>query len=260
MTSQVMTHQFLTAPSAEAQFLEELKQGDENAWSQLVTGEYGTRLHAYLRHQLPTAEDAEDLFNDVWLAVVRGIQKFDSNYPLIHWIFVIAHYKVAEYYQSLYATLSHFGIQRGESAYSLEWQAQFDMLPLQARQAVVFRYHLGLTIKEIAQRLGQSYEATEQLLQQARTELANAPQAYWAVRQQPVTDASLSVLHQVQVQWQKCIVLGMDAEAAIFAEHTKLLEQMLEMPPMLPAYAQESVPPLTWRVLETQREKLLEKS
>ena len=63
---------------------------------------------------------------------------------------------------------------QGPSSDSLEFGEAFASLSPQYREALLLRYHVGLTVSEVADVLGRSYKATESLLSRGRRELQDA--------------------------------------------------------------------------------------
>jgi RNA polymerase sigma factor (sigma-70 family) len=49
-----------------------------------------------------------------------------------------------------------------------------DALPEQLRQALLLRYHVGLSVSEVAEVMDRSYKGAESLLSRARTQLREA--------------------------------------------------------------------------------------
>jgi RNA polymerase sigma-70 factor (ECF subfamily) len=69
--------------------------GDEDAFTALVA-RYGPRLRYYLRKMLPGPPDAvEDLLQDVWLDVVRGVSRLADAGAFRAWVYRIARDRVA---------------------------------------------------------------------------------------------------------------------------------------------------------------------
>ena len=81
-----------------AEFLQRLKNGDNDAWTQL-TSEWGPRLFKYLRCNLPTAEDVEDVLSETMIATVKAIPRFDGKVAISTFIYSIANRKVADFWR-----------------------------------------------------------------------------------------------------------------------------------------------------------------
>jgi RNA polymerase sigma-70 factor (ECF subfamily) len=72
----------------EADLLERLRSGDEAAFVALV-GTYQTRMLRLARGFVPSQVVAEEVVQDTWLAVVRGIERFEGRSSLATWLFTI---------------------------------------------------------------------------------------------------------------------------------------------------------------------------
>jgi RNA polymerase sigma-70 factor (ECF subfamily) len=76
------------AGSAEAQLLEALRAGDEAAFAQLVR-EYQPSLVRVARIYVSTQAAAEEVAAETWLAVLKGLDRFEGRSSLKTWIFRI---------------------------------------------------------------------------------------------------------------------------------------------------------------------------
>jgi RNA polymerase sigma-70 factor (ECF subfamily) len=63
--------------------------GDEAAFAELV-GRYGRRLHYYLGKLLRDAGGAEDVLQEVWLAVYRGVPQLADPGAFAAWLYRVA--------------------------------------------------------------------------------------------------------------------------------------------------------------------------
>lgn len=73
---------------ADAELLSRLRQGDEGAFVQLVD-RYQPRLLRLANSMAPTAAVAEEVVQDTWMAVVRGLDRFEGRSSLKTWLFRI---------------------------------------------------------------------------------------------------------------------------------------------------------------------------
>jgi len=73
---------------AEAQLVEALRAGDEEAFAALVR-EYHPSLVRVARMYVPTQAAAEEVAQETWLAVLNGIDRFEGRSSLKTWIFRI---------------------------------------------------------------------------------------------------------------------------------------------------------------------------
>ena len=73
---------------AEAQLLEALRAGDEEAFAALVR-EYHPSLVRVARMYVSTQAAAEEVAQETWLAVLNGLDRFEGRSSLKTWIFRI---------------------------------------------------------------------------------------------------------------------------------------------------------------------------
>ena len=74
--------------SGEAQLIEALRRGDEEAFRELVR-EYQPSLVRVARIYVPTQAAAEDVAAETWLGVLNGLDRFEGRSSLRTWIFRI---------------------------------------------------------------------------------------------------------------------------------------------------------------------------
>ena len=68
--------------------LARLRAGDEAAFEQLVS-QHDAALHRVARTFVPTRALADDVVQETWLAVIRGLDRFEGRSSLRTWIFTI---------------------------------------------------------------------------------------------------------------------------------------------------------------------------
>jgi RNA polymerase sigma-70 factor, ECF subfamily len=76
------------AAAAEAQLLDGLRAGDENAFRALVR-EYNPSLVRVARIYVSTQAAAEEVAQETWLGVLNGLSRFEGRSSLRTWIFRI---------------------------------------------------------------------------------------------------------------------------------------------------------------------------
>jgi RNA polymerase sigma-70 factor, ECF subfamily len=72
----------------EAALLERLRSGDEAAFATLMRT-YQTRMLRLARGFVPSQGVAEEVVQDTWLGVVRGIDRFEGRSSVATWLFTI---------------------------------------------------------------------------------------------------------------------------------------------------------------------------
>lgn len=69
----------------DAELLESLLGGDESSFTELVR-RYHTTLVKVARYYVASAATAEDVAQDTWIAVLKGIEKFEGRSSLKTWL------------------------------------------------------------------------------------------------------------------------------------------------------------------------------
>jgi RNA polymerase sigma-70 factor (ECF subfamily) len=73
---------------ADASLLRQLREGDEQAFATLVERYHPSMLRLALTF-VPSRAVAEEVVQDTWLAVLRGLQRFEERSSLRTWLFTI---------------------------------------------------------------------------------------------------------------------------------------------------------------------------
>ncbi len=81
-------HAAKAPPSAEGSLLDTLRGGDERAFASLVD-QHTPAMLRLARLYVPTRSIAEEVVQETWLAVVRGLDSFEERSSLRTWIFRI---------------------------------------------------------------------------------------------------------------------------------------------------------------------------
>ena len=161
--------------TSDVDLLGRLQRGEDDAWAEL-TRNYGPRLFSYLRHNLPSAADAEDALSETMLAAVRALPAFDGKVALSTFLYSLAYRKMADFWRRRTDTLElHETVATGNGiSERAEFEEVLDRLPEASRQVIMLRYHVGLSVSEIAEIIDRSYKGTESLLSRARVQLRTA--------------------------------------------------------------------------------------
>lgn len=166
-------------------------QGDVAAFATLYD-RHAPRLWRYLYRHVGNGAVADDLLQDVWMAVVGQAERYEVRARFSTWLFTLAHHRVIDYCrtrkdhasldapddsgQTLADTLgapSGYGplrqIETREQAQQL--LAALDALPLPQREAFVLQAEAGLSVAEIAQVTGVGLQTAKSRLRYARAAL-----------------------------------------------------------------------------------------
>ncbi|MBO5283242.1 MAG: sigma-70 family RNA polymerase sigma factor [Lachnospiraceae bacterium] len=124
---------------------------------------YHDKVSAYIRGKLDNHHDAEDLVSQVFEKVYGKIHTFDeSKASLSTWIYTITRNTVTDYYRTRRIHTSY------DEVYELPApEKDRDMLDTLAdalmilkereRDLILLHYYKGLTLKEVADKMGMSY-------------------------------------------------------------------------------------------------------
>ena len=77
-----------TTTDADAEVLERLRRGDEQAFAELVD-RWSPSMLRVARAYVSNAESAQDAVQDAWLGVIRGLATFEGRSTLRTWVFTI---------------------------------------------------------------------------------------------------------------------------------------------------------------------------
>ena len=184
--------------AADEELLDGLRAGDEVAFAELVE-RYHARLVRLARSFVASGEVAEEVAQETWLAVVRGIERFEGRSSLRTWLFRICanrarsagereHRMVSAERQEAAVDPDRFdpsgawalpptdwadAIDDGLEAAVLAEHARraIDELPEQQRQVVTLRDVEGLSSKEVCDVLSISESNQRVLLHRGRARI-----------------------------------------------------------------------------------------
>ncbi len=132
--------------------------GDEAAFEELM-GRYHRRLGYYLRRMLPQTVNAEDILQDVWFDVFRGIAKLSDCGAFAAWLYQIARNRAYRELRKRPSPGSMIDISQIESvqdpgefspedAEQVHWA--LDQLSPEHREVLVLRFIEDMTYEAIA--------------------------------------------------------------------------------------------------------------
>ena len=143
--------------------------------------EYATRIFRFIARRVDgRVEDAEDLFQETFLAAIDGDNSYDGRASMYTWVLGIARNKVARYWRDSSRTPEPFNAEMADRAgvhpgRVLEHKERRDTIHevLQSlseweRECLVMKYLDGLSVHDIAQVLDKTEKAVESLLSRAR--------------------------------------------------------------------------------------------
>ena len=179
----------------------------QEIWLQVHAG-----LRAFIAKRVANEAEADDIVQDVWLKMQRGLDGLQDQSRLISWIYQIARHAIIDHYRvpghrrempaGLAADLEAYltlptrqtmredpGLLRAELAGCL--RPMIERLSEEYRQAVVLVDLEGLTQQEVATQLGLSLSGMKSRVQRGRRQLKGMLEACCTIeldRRRGVTD------------------------------------------------------------------------
>ena len=146
-----------------------------------IYAEYKDKVFGYLRSHLGNNDTAEDLCSDVFLKICEKLDTFDeSKASMSTWVFTITRNTLTDYYRTRRVTsevpetlADGTSIEDdAEDAEALKaLAAALGKLDKRERDIIVWHYYSGVTLIDIADRLGISYTYAKVLHAKALDEL-----------------------------------------------------------------------------------------
>ena len=145
---------------------------EQNISKEQVYLKYKDKVAAYLRNRTRSAEDAEDLCNDIFMKVFQKLDSYsESQAKLSTWIYAITRNAVIDYYRTFHISEELSGTEVDdtdgveETVLSRETLTRLaealKKLPEQQRDIIVLRYYKGYTLQKIAGMMNLSYGAVK---------------------------------------------------------------------------------------------------
>ena len=162
----------------ESNLIDKSQKGDPDALTE-ICNHYLPLVYRRVRFSIPV-EDAEDVTQEIFIALVRKIKTFKGDARFSTWLYTITNRKIADYYRKNNSKSNHFEMSDGEietlSTPSTDTEtlmqtttvmANFAKLPDQYKEIIILRLIDNLGFQEIAGELGLSYEAAKSLFRRA---------------------------------------------------------------------------------------------
>jgi len=146
---------------------------------------YTDCVYSYVRRRvMPRTEVAEDLTQEVFVAVWQGLKNYRGDASLCSWLLGIARHKVEDYYRQRLRTLDWPDLEDesiAEPSFIPTYEEQIDRglrekkihrvlatLPEAYCLVLLWRYQEGRSGREMAQLTGKTEKAIERMLARAR--------------------------------------------------------------------------------------------
>ncbi len=158
--------------------------GDEKALRQFWR-EHSPKIHAFIRKRIQSAEDAEEILQDTFLAVLESLRDFDFRCQLSTFLCSIAQHKIIDHYrkkkvkQILLSRLSadwvplvsqFLGPEEEFDTKEVEYRIRLVFARLRPlhRKILTMKYIEGQSVAEIAKQLAVTLKSAESTLFRAR--------------------------------------------------------------------------------------------
>lgn len=162
-------------PKSEKEFVTRLKQGYEDARNTLRQ-DYGTRLYKYLSFSLPSGQNITNFMNEIFLEAERNIVNFDERVTLATFLISLANRKLHDFWRNpervteLGSPVAFEDLGKENT----EFIEALSQVGKEYRELLIMRYHVGLSVDEIANIMGITYKAAATYLARAKIEMKKA--------------------------------------------------------------------------------------
>ena len=170
--------------SADAELVAAVLRKDRKATAELVSRHSGV-VYGYVRRRLaPRADLVDDLVQEIFLAVLKGLRAYGGHASLRSWILGIARRRVADHYRAALrreeilvgddepalgpATAPHVDDAIDRARLQKKTRRMLARLPAAYAYALVWRYWDGRSVRDIAQDTGKTEKSVERMLARAR--------------------------------------------------------------------------------------------
>lgn len=173
----------------DATLMAQFAAGDACAFEQLYR-RHRAPLYRYIVRMTSRRADADEVFQEVWMAVVRGCGRYQPSARFVTFLFAIAHRRVADQarrtrrFPEVQIPEDTVDQQAGpqvlaeSAALSTALQAAVGQLPLAQRETFLLRAEGDLTVQEIAAITGVPYETVKSRLKYANQSLREKLEAW----------------------------------------------------------------------------------
>jgi RNA polymerase sigma-70 factor (ECF subfamily) len=195
-------HAVASAPIAQddalsdEQLMRRYRGGNANAFGQLYR-RYSDRLHRFILRMAMSRDDADEIFQEVWIAVIRAKERYTPQAKFVTYLFAIAHRRAIDRLRSqsrMEEDVDSSHVLDGDAiadtaqpeAADIVWRADAGQalldaiaaLPLLQREAFLLHAEGELSVEDIAQATGTNRETAKSRLRYANKRLRAALEAW----------------------------------------------------------------------------------
>jgi RNA polymerase sigma-70 factor (ECF subfamily) len=157
--------------------VERYLKGDAVAFEQLYQ-RYRQPVFNYIHRQVVSSAVAEDIFQDVWLRVIRSIAQFEVGRSFRAWVFQIAHYRLIDHWRAHKHPADDSELDNLDSRVDVEhstfvrdcierFMTLLERLNPDQRDAFVMQQETGFSLEQIADVMGTGRETIKSRLRYA---------------------------------------------------------------------------------------------
>ena len=170
---------FLDKTDQQGQLMLAYAAGDASAFEKLYA-HYRAPMFRFFTRQCQDRAIAEELYQELWMKVIRARESYEHSARFSTWLYRIAHNLVMDHFrrdhgqaaeeepEELPGTADDEPEAQAISSESLaRFQARLDALPDEQRVVFLLKEEGGLSLEEIAQTTGASFEAVKSRLRYA---------------------------------------------------------------------------------------------
>ena len=166
----------------QAELIAQLKQGEEAAFKKLVD-EYEGMIYNTALGIVQSAEDADDVTQEVFVQVYQSISSFKGDSKLSTWLYRIAISKALDH-EKKKKRKKRFGFVQSLFGNAGEEMLFRSLKQLPDKQRIAFTLHKleGQSYQEVAEIMSTSLYAIESLMARAKTNLKKSLAKYYEVK------------------------------------------------------------------------------
>ncbi len=171
---------FLQKTDKDAQLMLAYARGDAGAFEELYI-RYKDQLYRFFLRQCGNQAIAEELYQDVWLRVIKAREGYQHKAKFSTWLYRIAHnilidfFRKPEFEQESEEEQTELATRTDENPEAVLigqeklqcYMVLLRSLPKEQREVFLLKEEAGLSIEEIAQATGNSFEAVKSQLRYA---------------------------------------------------------------------------------------------
>ncbi|EGC03332.1 RNA polymerase sigma factor [Ruminococcus albus] len=148
---------------------------------EMLVSEHRGAVERYVRYNIPSKADSDDVLQEVWLAAYRQFDRLKNKSSFKDWVIGIARHKVKDYFRSRQETIDIDDLPESELVQSRYGLVEYspvhetiDRLSDNDKQILILYYFENMPQNEIADRLGIPLGTVKSRLNTARRNFKNA--------------------------------------------------------------------------------------